>query len=165
MLGEQAERDMKTIVLGIGNLILSDDGVGIRVARAIKDRAIALDVVEESGVGIAILDHVIGYDRLILIDSIKTVGGVAGDVYKLQLSDLSASMDLTPSHGMNIATTLRLGEGMGYAMPADVIIYAIEVADNSTFQEACTEEIERLIPAIAEEIIQEERLCIIHNPN
>ncbi len=156
---------MKTIVLGIGNLILSDDGVGIRVAQEIKGRNEALDVAEESGVGIAILDHIVGYDRLIIIDSIKTAGGVPGDVYKLQVSDLSSSMDLTPSHGMNIATTLLLGEGMGYDMPAVVRIYAIEIADNSTFQEGCTEEIERMIPAIAQEIIQEERLCTIHNLN
>ncbi len=153
---------MKTIILGIGNPILSDDGVGIKIAQQIKERNPDLKVVETGGVGINLLDHVIGYDRLIIIDSIKTGDGTIGDIYKLDLDDLDASMDLTPSHGMNIATTLRLGHGLGYDTPAQIRIYAIEILDNTTFRESCTKEIERQIPTIAGKIMREEQLCAIH---
>ncbi len=154
---------MRTIVLGIGNLILSDDAVGIRVAQTIGKQIPNLYVATTSGVGVNLLDHVIGYDRLIIIDSIKLQNATAGDVYKLSLDDLESSLDLTPLHGMNIATTIKFGRGLGYDIPSKIIIYAIQIVDNSTFQEQCTPQIENQIPKIASDIIEEEHLCRTHS--
>ena len=74
---------MNTLVLGIGNPILTDDGVGIKIAQKLKEEKARLEVIMTSEAGIALLDLVAGYDKLVIIDSIKTEKGKPGDLYKL----------------------------------------------------------------------------------
>jgi len=76
---------MKTLILGLGNPILSDDGVGVGVAGELEGRLDQQEVtvVETSMAGLSLLDLLIGYDRVIIIDAIQTVGGKAGQIYRL----------------------------------------------------------------------------------
>ena len=73
---------MKTIVLGVGNPILSDDGVGIHVANQLKqkinDPNIAID--EALTGGMNLLDLILGYDKAIIIDAVKIDNGEEGKV-------------------------------------------------------------------------------------
>jgi len=149
---------MSTLVLGIGNSILADDGVGIKVAQKLKDKNSELEVIETGETGIALLDLIVGWDKLIIIDSIKTEKGKPGDLYKLELEDLRPAKDLSSSHGIGIATAFELGKELGYEMPEHISIYAIGIKDNSTFGEDCTQEVEAKIPSITLQIIKEERL-------
>ena len=151
-------RNMKTIILGLGNPILTDDAIGFRMVQELKEEIPDLEVSEVSEAGIALLDHVIGYDKLIIIDSIKTGKGKPGELYKLELEDLKPTMDFSSSHSVDIATAFKVGEGLGYRMPKHVSIYAVEVRDNTTFGERCTEEVEERIPFIVRQIIEEEKL-------
>ena len=147
---------MKTLILGLGNPLLTDDGVGSKIAQKIKEENPELEVVETSEAGIALLDYIVGYEKVILIDSIKTGGGKPGDLYKLKLEDLKPAMDFSSSHGIDIATAFQLGERLGYHMPRDVSIYAVEIKDNTTFGEKCTKDVEEKIPLIAQQIIETE---------
>ena len=149
---------MKTLILGIGNPILTDDSVGIRIAQKIKEECPDLEVIETSEAGLALLDLVAGYDKLVIIDSIKTGKGEAGDVYKFGLEDLKPTLDLSSSHSLDIASAFEFGQKLGYKMPKQVSIYAVETKDNITFGEKCTQEVEGKIPFIAKQIIMEERL-------
>jgi len=146
---------MKTLVLGIGNPILSDDAVGIKVAEEIEGRLReqCLDVKTASIGGLSILDEISGYDRLILIDSIKTGEGKPGDVYKLSVEDLGSTSHLSSSHGMDFATVIGLGRKVGYKIPEIIDIYAIEIEDNTTFSEECTKKVKMRISEIADKIM------------
>lgn len=146
---------MKTLILGIGNPILSDDRVGIKVAMEIKSRLRKgyFDVKGASIEGLSILDEIAGYERLILIDSIKTGKGRAGDVYKLSVKDLGFTLHLSSSHGIDFATVIELGKKVGYEIPKIIDIYAVEIEDNTTFSEECTEKVKARIPEIADKII------------
>ena len=149
---------MNTLVLGIGNPILTDDGVGIKIAQKLKEEKPRLEVIMTSEAGIILLELLVGYKKLIIIDSIKTEKGKPGDLYKLGLEDLKPAKGFSSSHGIGIATAFELGKGLGYKMPKYISIYAVEIKDNTTFGEKCTEEIEQRIPFIARRIIEEERL-------
>ena len=149
---------MNTLILGIGNPILTDDGGGIKIAQKLKEENPELEVIETSEAGIALLDFIVGYDKLIIIDSIKTKKGKPGDLYQLELGDLKPSKDFSLSHGISIATAFELGQGLGYRMPKFVSIYAVNIKDNSTFGEECTEEVEQRIPFIVKQIMRKERL-------
>jgi len=149
---------MNTLVLGIGNLILTDDGVGLKVARKLGEEKPEWEVMETSEAGLVLLELVAGYDKLIIIDSVKTEGGKPGEVYKLGLEDLGTVLEFPSSHGIGIPDAFELGEKLGYKIPKQVSIYAIEVKDNLSFAEECTPEIEERIPSIARQIIEEERL-------
>lgn len=142
----------------MGNSILTDDGVGIKIARKLKEREPELEVIETSEAGIALLDFIVGYDKLIIIDSIKTEKGKPGELYRLGMEALKPAANLSSSHGIDIATAYEIGQGLGYKMPKYISIYAVEVEDNTTFGEKCTGEVEGRIPFIAEQIIGEEKL-------
>jgi hydrogenase maturation protease len=101
---------------------------------------------------------VVGYDKLVIIDSIKTGKGPPGELYKLSIDDFKKAADCPSSHGIDIATALEVGKKLGCKMPDSISIYAIEVNDNSNFSEKCTETVEREIPSIVKQIIQEEKL-------
>ena len=148
---------IKTLVIGVGNPILSDDAIGIRIVQYLKEKYPQLEIIETSEYGIGMLDYVSGYERLIIIDSIKT-GGRMAELYKLELKDLNPSSYYPTSHGVDIATAFNLGQMLGYQIPKKVCIYAIEVNDNTTFAEGCTPAIEASIPNIAAEIVGEENL-------
>jgi len=155
---------MKTLILGFGNPILTDDAVGIRIAQELEGEFPDITVVATSEAGLSILDEVTGYDRLIIVDSIKTGKGKPGELYKLGLEDLKPRSDFSSSHGLDIATAFKLGEKLGYPIPKQVSIYAVEVKDNTTFGEECTPEIEQSISLIVGQIIKEERLCQTSSP-
>ena len=139
---------MKTLVLGLGNPILSDDGVGFRVVQELKARFSKpnLTLVESSASGLNLLDLITGYDKLIIVDAIKTEGGEAGKIYRLGAENLGAVRHSASPHDINLATTLELGRKLGAVLPQQIIILAIEVADVTTFSEKCTPEVERAIP-------------------
>jgi hydrogenase maturation protease len=149
---------MKTLVLGMGNTILTDDGVGIEIARSLKERKPELEVVETSEAGLALLDFIVGYDRLIIVDSVKTEEGKPGELYKIELGALRPTSHLTSLHGVDMATAFELGRKLGYHMPQRVSLYAVEVKDNTSFGEECTEEVGGKISLISEQIIGEEKL-------
>lgn len=149
---------MKTLVLGMGNTILTDDGVGIEIARSLKERKPEIDVVETSEAGLALLDFIVGYDRLIIVDSVKTEEGKPGELYKIEMGEIKPTSHLTSLHGVDMATAFELGQKLGYHMPQQVSLYAVEVKDNTSFGEECTEEVGEKISLITEQIIGEEKL-------
>jgi len=148
---------MNTLILGIGNPILTDDGVGLQIAQKLKEEKPELDVIEACEGGLGLLDYASGYDKVILIDSTKTGQGQPGELYKLELEDLKPAMDFSTSHGIDIATVFELGHRLGYRMP-QISIYAIEIRDNSTFGEGCTPVVQERISFITKQIIKEEKL-------
>jgi hydrogenase maturation protease len=144
---------MKTLILGVGNPILTDDAVGICVANEIKKLSLPhVEVIETSLAGISLLDYVVGYERLIIIDSIKTEKEAPGTLYKLKLEDIGNSATPSYSHEMNIRTAIELGRNLGYKMPKIIEIYAIEIKDNTTFGEECNPAVKSKIPGIVDEI-------------
>ena len=148
---------MKTLVLGLGNPILTDDGVGPRVAKELEGRLDQQEatVTETSLAGLNMLDLLAGYDRAIIIDAIQTVGGKAGQIYQLDLEAFDATRHAASPHDVNFATALELGNQLGLALPSQIDIFAIEVADTSRFSEECTPKVTEAIPLCVEMIVQE----------
>lgn len=155
----------RTLVLGIGNPIVTDDAVGLEVARSIKLSNPALEVIEACSGAMGLFDYITDCDRLIIVDSVKTEGGKPGALYKIDMEDLKPRLNHAASHGLDIASAFKLGEGLGYRMPQTVSIYAIEVKDNTSFGEGCTVEVAGRIPHIAAEIIEAEDLMAVSVQN
>lgn len=151
---------MKTLVLGLGNPILRDDGVGIKVAKEIGRRvdSPSVEVMEASIAGLDLLELLQGYTKVVLIDSIQIKGGTPGEIFLLGLNDLRTTIRLSSPHDVNLATAMELGKKLGLNLPPEIKIYAIQVEDMSTFDEDCSPAVRRAISGIAEKIIQEENL-------
>ncbi len=148
---------MKTLILGIGNPVLSDDGVGIRVAQEVGKRVrdSQITVAEACHGGLFILDAVLGYDRVLLIDSIQTKEGTPGDVYRLHPSDLPLARHLSSPHQVDFITALELGKALDLPMPERIDIIAVEAGEVTSFGERCTREVEQAIPGVVEMVLSE----------
>ncbi len=148
---------MKTLILGLGNPILSDDGVGIWVAKALEGRLNQqeITVMETSMAGLNLLDLLVNFDRAIIIDAIQTVEGKVGQIYRLEPEAFNATRHAASPHDVNFATALELGNQLGLALPQQIDIFAIEVADTSTFSEECTPDVRQAIPVCVKMIIKE----------
>jgi len=152
---------LKTLVLGLGNPILTDDGVGIHVVRALAGRLNRpdLEVVEASLGGLRLLDTTVGYDRLILVDAIQA-GGQIGQVYRLAPRDLLSSLHSASSHDLSLPAALELGRRLGLAVPEDeaITILAVEVGDVLTFGEVCTPPVQAAIPRVVQMVLDQVRI-------
>jgi hydrogenase maturation protease len=150
----------RTLLLGLGNSILKDDSAGLKIVRELSKRIAERDVdIEEASLAnMDLLESIGSYDRLIIVDSIKTEGGRPGELYQLGLDDLRSSLHLSSAHDINLATALELGKRLDMPVPKEIRIYAIEIEDNQTFSETCSPCVEGAIPRIVEEIAQAECL-------
>lgn len=150
---------MKTLVLGLGNTILCDDGVGILVVQEAAERCDRNDVTftDASVGGMRLLDVISGYDRLILVDAIQTQGGKVGEIYRLGPNDLKVTLHSGSTHDLSLTGALALGRGMGMSLPADedIVIIAIEVEEVLTFGEECTPAVAEAIPRAVEAVLAE----------
>ncbi len=161
----------RTLLLGMGNPILCDDAIGHELARRIGARvadASGLVVEPECTVGgLNLLDLVAGFDRLIVIDSIKTTDGRPGEWYRFDGAALRETMNLSNVHDANFATAMELGRRLGMQVPADdaIHVFAVEVRENLTFGESLGPELEDALPEICEEMLAEiEPLLALRDP-
>jgi len=148
---------MKTLVLGMGNTILSDDGVGIKVAHEVANRLNSpqVTVLETSAVGLSLLDSIVGYDKVIIIDAIQTEKGEAGQIYRMSTADFSLTKHFSSPHQINLATALELGKMLNLAMPEEITVFAVEAKDITSFGEECTPEVEKAIPEVVKMVLAE----------
>ncbi len=156
----------RTLLLGMGNPILSDDAVGIRLVRDFRRRlgnVAGLDIVDDCTVGgMDLLRIVEGYDRLLLVDSIKTREGTGGSWFRFTGDRLRETIHLTNIHDANFATALSLGRLLGMKLPSDqdIHIFAVEVLDNFTFSDKMTDRLERTYSIYSDEIFCEVRALL-----
>jgi hydrogenase maturation protease len=148
---------MKTLVLGLGNPILSDDGVGIKIAQEVKEKLSypQITVAETSTAGLSLLDSIVGYDKVIIIDAVQTKEGNAGQIYRMGLQDFSSTKHFSSPHQINLATALELGKMLNLAMPQKITIFAVEAKDITNFSEKCTPEVEQAIPEVVKMVLEE----------
>lgn len=141
----------------MGNPYRCDDMIGIKIAEIMKKKITDRNVEVDYGSidGLAMLDEITGFDKVILIDSIKTDKGTPGDIYKIKIDPTDAKPSLVASHGIDFISALRIGLQFGYKMPEQMYVYAIEIKDNTTFTEECTDIVMASIPEVIQRITEE----------
>ena len=131
---------MRTIVVGLGNPILTDDGVGVLVAyevdRCLKGNCSGdcpdphpdIHVTEASVGGLRLMELMVGFDRAILIDAYQGRDGAPpGTIYRMNLDDLrnaSYTQHSASPHDTSVSTALDLGLSMGMHLPEKIDIFA-----------------------------------------
>jgi hydrogenase maturation protease len=152
---------MKTLVLGLGNELYGDDGVGIAVVQRLKrdsklkkefSRHMTYTDIEECSLtGFKLLDVVIGYDRLIIIDTIKRENPITGKVYILRHEDLRYIPGPSP-HYVSIPQAVDIGKQLGLKVPSKIDIIAVEAKNMYNLGEGLTPEMTEAIPEIIEKL-------------
>jgi len=146
----------KTLVLGLGNDILADDAIGLRVAAALQDRLAAeeqITVTQTAEMGLGLLDLVVGFDTLVIIDAIQTKNAAPGFVHEFDAERLPSLPAISP-HFLGIGETLALGKELGLSVPTSARIFAIEVEDAFTVGTRLTARLEAALPAVVAQVAQ-----------
>jgi hydrogenase maturation protease len=131
----------RVLVLGIGNPLRCDDGVGIHVIRRLREEGLppGVGMAELSGGWTALLDRLGECDRLIVVDA-ADIGLPAGSVVELDPAAIrsGAKSSLAGSHFLDLGEALALAETVGLPRPSSVRVLGIQIADTSTFSEECS---------------------------
>jgi len=140
---------MRTRIIGLGNTLLTDDGVGIYAARELRKRladaglADTVDIVETETAGFGLMELLTGWQRVILIDSIQFDNVEPGTVVHIDPQDLRTSLRLRSVHEIDLPTVLALGRNLNLPMPDQVEIIAIQSQDALTLAESLTPAVAR----------------------
>ncbi|MBL7110390.1 MAG: hydrogenase maturation protease [Bacteroidales bacterium] len=142
------------LVLGIGNDILTDDGIGPRIVRQLeKDTPPSLFAFQTATVGgLEILEMITGYREVLFIDAIKTRDGIPGTIYYLTPESFKETLHLTNLHDINFLNALKLGEKLHMEMPEQIRIIAIEIVEDLEFSEHFSPQIREKYPEILAEV-------------
>jgi hydrogenase maturation protease len=143
-----------TVVVGLGNPLLADDGVGIAVVRALVGRLAGTGVrVEESAWGgLRFLDLLAGYDRAVLVDAIQWRHGPVGTVYCLTPEEAIPTVRATGYHDLSLGQALALGSHLGMPLPRSVVVFAVEVVDTTTVRESLSPAVAAAVPEVVREV-------------
>jgi len=149
---------MKTIVLGIGNLILGDDGVGVHVANELKKHIKSPDITVDEAItgGMNLLDLILGYDKAIIIDAVKSENSEKGEVKRILLNDFTTMHSCNP-HDVSLSEAINMAEKLGEdRIPKEIVIIGIMMKQiPCEFGEELSEKIAAAVPKAVEMTIKE----------
>lgn len=151
----------KTLIIGLGNPILGDDGFGWKVAQEISDQ---LSVRSDQSVevdcaalgGLSLMERLVGYQRVILVDSMETGQNPEGSVRVFPLEALSnpSAGHSTAIHDTSLMTALEVGRKMGLDLPASVTVVAVEAKNVYDFSEELSPAVAAAVPTACQEVLE-----------
>lgn len=148
----------KTLVIGLGNPILGDDGAGWHIAKAAEslckstecENAVKFE--NAASGGLALMEQMVGYEKVIIADSIITPEGQVGAIHSKPLSALPnlRTAHSNSSHDVSLQAALETGRKMKLELPEDVWVVAVEIQPTYTFSEKLSDPVAAAVPEAAE---------------
>jgi len=145
---------LRILAIGIGNILRTDDGIGLHVIKKIKEIKPEIDTVDAGLGSIEILEYMEGYDLVFIIDAIEA-DGEPGTIYKINLSGGQQPPIITHSHGVDLVSTINFGQLLYQnKLPKKIILLAVEAEDTISLGEEPTKKVKQAIDEVIKEIIK-----------
>jgi len=156
----------RALVYGIGNPILTDDAIGPKICDHLKINRPIPGVEYRTGAvgGLCALEQILGYERVVFIDAIRTKDGIPGDVYEFGLSNFKETLHLSSFHDLSFLSAIEMGKNMAFKVPGDIRIIAIEIVEDLVFSNSFSPEIEKKYPLILKEVTEWFDRCFVATP-
>ena len=145
-----------TVIVGLGNEIAGDDGVGIHGARVLQhwlEGSSEIDVVALPWAGLALLDILRGRTRAAIVDCLTTGDHPPGTVLRLDERKLAGSVRLNSFHDVSFPTAMDLGRQMGWHVPDDVAIWGVEAESIGVFHEGLSPAVTAAVEPLIDEVL------------
>jgi len=153
----------KLTILGVGNELLSDEGVGVYVIKELKkiDLPPEIDIIEGGTEGFGLINIITETDYLIVIDSIKG-GSEPGTIYRFNINDAPNCPDIfkTSVHQIGILEVINLSQLIGKT--PETVVIGIEPEKITTSMEL-SQKIREKIPKVIDLILNETRSILKKN--
>ncbi len=144
----------KRLIMGVGNEVLKDDGIGPKVVQDLEKRW-PLPGVEYGTTtlgGMEVVEMINGYHWVAFVDAIKTKNGIPGTVYRYTTDDFNETLHLTNLHDISFLQAIELGKTLGFSIPEHIYIYAVEIIEDQEFGEMFTPPLQEKYEDILKEI-------------
>jgi hydrogenase maturation protease len=122
-------RTNEILILGLGNEVLGNESLGIDIVKKleIQDNYPLTDYQFSYIGGLELLEFIQDYSILVLIDTIETSDGTEGRVRLMKKGDHRETMHLSSPHDMSFETACSLGKKLGFSIPENIMIIAVEI--------------------------------------
>jgi hydrogenase maturation protease len=150
------------LILGIGNDILMDDGIGPRLVAGLQKNITAPEInfITASTGGMEILELIRDYQQVVIIDAIITQNGNPGTMYHITPGEFKETLNISSFHDISFLTALKLAENLKINIPSQIDIIAVEIVEDMTFGTEFSPVIHDKFPLIYQEVLNEVR-CLI----
>jgi len=150
----------RTLIIGLGNPILGDDGIGWRAVEAFRDQYASLlagqpvDIDFLSVGGLSLMERMVDFERAILVDAALTGNHPSGFVAAFPIEQLPnfAQGHLSSSHDTTLQNALAVGRQMGASLPVEVWVITIEAENTYEFSEQLSPGVASAIPQAVEAV-------------
>lgn len=144
------------LVLGVGNILLTDEGVGVHVVRRLQEMELPshVEVLDGGTSGFDLLDDIEGRKKVIVVDTVKGEKP-PGTIYRMTTEDIEETPKSRLSlHDIDMTDLLKLADLFQIAKP-DVVIIGIEPKDMESASVELSPEIEARVPKLIELVMKE----------
>lgn len=132
---------MKILVLGIGNILFGDEGLGAHLANLIDEKyefvssKHVVNVLDGGTLAQRLIPIITEYDNVLLIDCVNVIDGNIGDVYSFDFNDVPECITWNGSaHEVEMLQTLQMIEMLGDLPPTKIVgVIPYVIGENSTF--------------------------------
>jgi hydrogenase maturation protease len=148
--------DKKIVILGIGNLLLKDEGVGIQVIQLLEKETLppGVELVDGGTSTLDILPLLQGADKIIVIDAMKA-GGEPGSIYRCRPADLVPTEDAPMSlHHIDFIQALKMNKMLGVDLEPRTIIFGVEPQEIE-WEIGLTPALEEKMPILKKLVLEE----------
>lgn len=148
-----------TLVVGLGNPILGDDGVGWRVVeelrRRLGDRQAEIEIDCASLGGLSLMERMLGYRWVILVDSMETGQVALGSVRAFPLGALPDPLSghSASAHDTSLPTAIQAAKAMGAEVPLRVDVVAVEAGLTRDFSEQLSPRVAKAVPVATQAVM------------
>ena len=144
-----------TLVVGLGNPILGDDGVGWRVVDELDDLDHEEASLQQACVGgVSLMELLVGYRRAIIVDAIIDPDAPLGSVWRKPLSEVETRVasHLDSTHDAPLPAAIEAGRAMDADLPADIEVVGIVIERGDVFGEELSDAVAAAVPVAAAEV-------------
>lgn len=148
---------MRTVIIGLGNPVRSDDRVGLEVVSKLAERLEGRDDIRACQLyagGLGLMEAMVGFRKAIIVDALLAEQG-PGTIRRFGISELKQTRNSCSTHDASLAVALDLGRLADLALPDDIQVWGIEVQDTETIGESLTAQVARAVPEVVKGVLQE----------
>jgi hydrogenase maturation protease len=146
-----------TLVVGLGNPILGDDGVGWRVIDELDGLGCDEASLQQACVGgVSLMELLVGYRRAIIVDAIIDPEDSPGSVWRKPLSavETRVASHLDSTHDAPLPAAIEAGRALGADLPSDIEVVGIVIERGDVFGEQLSDDVAAAVPVAAAEVVR-----------
>ncbi|MCL5036166.1 MAG: hydrogenase maturation protease [Chloroflexi bacterium] len=144
----------KVVVIGLGNTILGDDGIGPLIVEELRPRLESEGVTVVTGAfhSFDLMEKMVGFSRAFIVDAIQVEEGEEGDLMVFTLEELLKHAMLESPHRANLLGAIKVGKKMGLSLPSEITVFGIRVRFDLEITEDLSDKISAAYPGLLQKI-------------